>query len=277
VSNISDAAIDGSLRASDLDMKIDYLRRRNGRRVVTFATATPIANSVTEAYVMQRYLRPDLLEAAGISVFDSWAATFGQVVSQVEFAPEGGDSFRIKSRFARFRNVPELLRMWHVFADVKTAADLDLPVPRLAERPGDGQRIPETVTVEPSEELVDYVADLGARADAIRNRAVAPEQDNMLKVSGDGRRAALDLRLVGLPQTVPGKIAAAADRIAATWRAHRDDQYRTASGAVDPVRGSLQLVFCDIGTPSPNADFRSADSGQLPRSGGWPVIIVMSC
>ena len=119
-SNITDAAIDGSMRASDLDMKIDYLRRRNGARVVTFATATPIANSMTEAYVMQRYLRPDLLEAAGISVFDSWAATFGQVVSQVELAPEGGDSFRIKTRFARFRNVPELLRMWHVFADVKT-------------------------------------------------------------------------------------------------------------------------------------------------------------
>ena len=139
------------MRATDLDMKIDYLRRRNGRRVVTFATATPIANSVTEAYVMQRYLRPDLLEAAGIEVFDSWAATFGQVVTQVELAPEGGDSFRIKSRFARFRNVPEMLRMWHVFADVKTAADLDLPVPVLAERPGDDRRVPETVTVQPSE------------------------------------------------------------------------------------------------------------------------------
>ena len=105
-SNITDAAIDGSMRASDLDMKIDYLRRRNGARVVTFATATPIANSVTEAYVMQRYLRPDLLEAAGIEVFDTWAATFGQVVTQVELAPEGGSSFRMKSRFARFAQRP---------------------------------------------------------------------------------------------------------------------------------------------------------------------------
>jgi hypothetical protein len=267
VSNISDAAIDGSQRASDLDMKIDYLRRRNGSRVVTFATATPIANSVTEAYVMQRYLRPDLLEAAGISVFDSWAATFGQVVSQVELAPEGGDSFRIKSRFARFRNVPELLRIWHMFADVKTAADLDLPVPRLAERPGDGQRIPETVTVEPSAELVAYVADLGVRADAIRNRAVAPEQDNMLKVSGDGRRAALDLRLIGLPQTVPGKIAAAAQRIAAIWRDHLDDRYRAADGTPDPVRGSLQLVFCDLGTPSQAWNAYDELRGQLTERG----------
>jgi N12 class adenine-specific DNA methylase len=163
---------------------------------------------VTEAYVMQRYLRPDLLDAAGISVFDSWAATFGQVVSQVELAPEGGDSFRVKSRFARYRNTPELLRMWHVFADVKTAADLNLPVPQLARRPGDGQRLPETVTVDPSDELIGYVAELGHRADRIRNRAVAPEDDNMLKVSSDGRRAALDLRLAGLPQTTPGKIAA---------------------------------------------------------------------
>jgi N12 class adenine-specific DNA methylase len=183
ISNITDAAIDGSQRASDLDMKIDYLRRRNGARVVTFATATPIANSVTEAHVMQRYLRPDLLDAAGISVFDSWAATFGQVVTQVELAPEGGDSFRIKSRFARFRNTPEMLRIWHVFADVKTAADLNLPVPALAERPVDRRRVPETVTVEPSQDLIDYVAGLGRRAEAVRTRAVAPEDDNMLKIS----------------------------------------------------------------------------------------------
>jgi len=250
-SNITDAAIDGSMRASDLDMKIDYLRRRNGTRVVTFATATPIANSVTEAHVMQRYLRPDLLDAAGVAVFDSWAATFGQVVTQVELAPEGGDSFRVKSRFARFRNVPEMLRIWHMFADVKTAADLHLPVPVLAERPGDRRRVPETVTVEPSEDLIDYVAGLGRRAEAIRNRAVAPEDDNMLKVSGDGRRAALDLRLVGLPQTVPGKLAAAASRIAAIWQAHRDDEYLAPDGTPYPVRGSLQLVFCDVGTPGP--------------------------
>ena len=250
-SNITDAAIDGSMRATDLDMKIDYLRRRNGRRVVTFATATPIANSVTEAYVMQRYLRPDLLEAAGIEVFDSWAATFGQIVSQVEVAPEGGDSFRIKSRFARFRNVPEMLRMWHVFADVKTAADLDLPVPVLAERPGDDRRVPETVTVQPSSELIGYVAELGERAERVRNRAVSADEDNMLKVSGDGRRAALDLRLVGLPQFAPGKIEAAADRIAALWRAHHDDEYCARDGAAYPVRGSLQIVFCDLGTPGP--------------------------
>ena len=250
-SNISDAAIDGSTRASDLDMKIDYLRRRNGARVVTFATATPIANSVTEAYVMQRYLRPELLQAAGIEVFDTWAATFGQVVSKVELAPEGGSNFRMKSRFARFANVPEMLRMLHVAADVKTAEDLALPVPDLAERV-DGQRIPETVTVEPSDELLDYVRDLGDRAARVRNRVVNPDEDNMLKISGDGRRAALDLRLLGLPQSTPGKITAAADRIAAIWKGHQDDEYFDPDGVSYPVRGSLQLVFCDLGTPGPS-------------------------
>jgi len=200
-------------------------------------------------------------------VFDTWAATFGQVVTQVELAPEGGDSFRVKSRFARFRNVPEMLRMWHVFADVKTAADLDLPVPILAERPSDGRRIPETVTVEPSDELIDYVGDLGRRADAIRNRAVSPEEDNMLKVSGDGRRAALDLRLVGLPQRTPGKIEAAAACIASIWRAHRGDEYLAPGGTPYPVRGSLQLVFCDLGTPGPEWNAYDEFRDQLVARG----------
>ena len=108
----------------------------------------------------------------------------------------------------------------------------------------------ETVTVEPSQQLIDYVADLGRRAEQIRNRAVSPETDNMLKVSGDGRRAALDLRLVALPQTTPGKVTAAARQIAAIWRDHREDEYLAPDGTPYPVRGSLQLVFCDLGTPS---------------------------
>ena len=250
ISNIADAAIDGSQRASDLDMKIAYLRRRNGARVVTFATATPIANSVTEAYVMQRYLRPDLLHDAGITVFDSWAATFGQVVTQVELAPEGGDNFRIKSRFARFANTPEMLRMLHVAADIKTAEDLKLPVPAIASRE-DGHRVPEIVTVEPSDSLLEYVAQLGDRADKVRSRAVGPDVDNMLKISGDGRRAALDLRLVGQEQEMPGKVTVAAERIASIWRDSRDCEYQAPDGSPYPVRGSLQLVFCDLGTPGP--------------------------
>ena len=266
-SNIPDAAIDGSMRAADLDMKIAYLRRRNGTRVVTFATATPIANSITEAYVMQHYLRPDLLQAAGISDFDSWAATFGQTVTQIEMAPEGGNSFRQKTRFAKFTNVPEMLRRWHVSADIKTGEDLKLPVPALALRPADGQRAPETVITQPSDVQLDIMASLGERAEAIRNRKVLPEEDNMLKVCMDGRKAALDLRLLGLPMTDPGKIETAADRIAGLWRAHRDDIYPAPGGQDAPIRGSLQLVFCDIGTPGDDWNVYDELRDQLAARG----------
>ena len=266
-SNIPDAGIDGSMRAADLDMKISYLRRRNGTRVVTFATATPIANSITEAWVMQHYLRPDLLEAAGITDFDSWAATFGQTVTQIEMAPEGGNSFRQKTRFAKFTNVPEMLRRWHVSADIKTGEDLKLPVPALASRPADGQRAPETVISQPCDAQLDIMTQLGERADAIRKGQVLPEEDNMLKVCTDGRKAALDLRLLDLPMTVPGKIQAAADRIAELWRARRDDTYPAPGGQDAPIRGSLQLVFCDIGTPSDNWNVYEELRDQLTARG----------
>jgi hypothetical protein len=199
---------------------------------------------------MQHYLRPDLLVAAGITDFDSWAATFAQTITQIEMAPEGGNSFRQKTRFAKFTNVPEMLRRWHVSADIKTGEDLKLPVPALTRRPADGQRTPETVITQPSDAQLDIMTQLGERADAIRNRQVLPEEDNMLKVCTDGRKAALDLRLLGQPMTVPGKIQAAAGRIAGLWHAHRDDTYPAPDGRDAPIRGSLQLVFCDIGTPS---------------------------
>jgi len=249
VSNIPDAQIEGSRRASDLDMKLDYLRERYGGRVGVLATATPIANSITEAYTMIRYLRPDLLDAAGIEDFDTWAAAFGEVVTGIELSPDGARP-RMKSRFARFKNVPELLRMWHVCADVKTAEDLQLPVPLLSVRP-DGKRGPHIVVVPPSPELQDLVVDLGRRADAIRDRAVKPDQDNMLKIAGDGRAAALDLRLVGEHTTETTKLDVAADHIAATWRAHREDRFPGPGGDEHPVPGGLQLVFSDLGTPHP--------------------------
>jgi N12 class adenine-specific DNA methylase len=266
-SNIPDAAIDGSMRASDLDMKISYLAGRNGKRVVTFATATPIANSITEAYIMQHYLRPDLLESAGISDFDTWAATFGETVDQIEMAPEGGSSFRQKTRFSRFTNVPEMLRRWHVSADIKTAEDLKLPIPALRPRPADGQRVPETVISQPSDGQLEVMEELGERAEAIRRREVGPEEDNMLKVCMDGRKAALDLRMLGRPMTVPGKIDTAADRIAALWQAHRDDAYPGPDGTDAPVRGSLQLVFCDIGTPGGNWNVYDELRDQLAARG----------
>ncbi len=182
-------------------------------------------------------------------------------------APEGGSSFRQKTRFAKFTNVPEMLRMWHVSADIKAGQDLNLPAPALARRTADGQRAPETVVVQPCDALLAYVAELGERADKIRNRAVSLEEDNMLKVSGDGRRAALDLRLIGQPMTVPGKIGAAASRIAAIWEAHRDDTCSGAGGHGTQVRGSLQLVFCDLGTPGDGWNVYDELRSQLAARG----------
>ena len=249
-SNIRDAAIDGSNRATDMHMKIEYLRSRHGARVITAATATPIANSVTEAHVMQRYLRPDLLAEAGVLDFDAWAATFGQTVTEIEMAPSGGGNYRMQTRFAKFQNVPEMLRLWHVFADVKTAEDLNLPTPALWPRP-DGERLPETVVIEASPEIAAYVADLGERAEAVRAKRVTPEEDNMLKISTDGRKAALDMRMVtGQPSSTPSKLDVAAEKIAGIWREHRANVYRDpASGEASPRPGALQIVFCDLGTP----------------------------
>ena len=257
-SNIQEIATEGSVRAADLDMKIHLLRDKAGERgrVITGATATPIANSMAEAWVMQDYLRPELLHQAGITDFDSWAATFGQNISKIEQKP-AGDGFRTKQRFAQFQNVPELLRMWHVAADVKTAKDLNLKVPEQVVNSA-GERAPEIVSVPMGGELQAYMRDLGDRADKVSQRLVDPTVDNMLKISGDGRKAAMDLRMV-LPDDDqvlmrdPGKIDVAAGRIAGIWREHRAAEYRIdgrdEDSPVHPNRGALQIVFCDLGTP----------------------------
>lgn len=250
-SNIADAAIDGSVRASDLDMKLTYLREQGRERVVTGMTATPISNSISEAFVMQKYLRPDLLKAAGVQAFDAWAATFGETSTDMEMSPTG--SFRLKTRFSRFTNVPEMLRMWSTFADVKTAEDLQLPVPEIAER-DDGSRAPSTQVVPPTAALEDFVADLGDRAEKVAARLVSPREDNMLTISTDGRKAALDIRLVLDDQpTGPTKVDVAADMIARVWEQTRDNEYLDpATGQPAAARGALQLVFADIGTPNPD-------------------------
>lgn len=251
-SNIADAAIEGSNRASDLHMKLEYLRSQGRERVVTGATATPISNSVTEAFVMQKYLRPDLLDAAGIGAFDAWAATFGQTVTQMEMAPTGNNTFRMKTRFAKFQNVPEMLKLWSIFADVKTAEDLQLPTPEIAERE-DGRRAPATVAVQPTVELEQFIETLGRRAEKVAARSVSPSEDNMLTISTDGRKAALDIRMIasGDPSG-PTKVDMAADSIHRVWEQTKDNTYLDPiTGQESPVRGALQLVFSDIGTPNP--------------------------
>lgn len=243
-SSIDGVGRSGSQRAQDLDSKLWALRQAHGPRVVAFATATPVANSMAELWVMQSYLHPDLLAEVELRAFDAWAATFGRTHTALELAPDGS-SYRMQTRFARFQNVPELLTLYRQVADVRTTDDLNLPTPDLI-----GDR-PETVVVDPSDRLVDYVADLAGRAERIRNRAVDPAEDNMLKVTGDGRRAALDLRLVGeAPDPEGGKLAVAAQRVAAIHHATRDNTYADEHGQLTIRPGALQLVFCDVSTPA---------------------------
>lgn len=254
VSNIEGVARLGSQRATDLDMKIHLLRDIHGDRVITGATATPIANSIAEAYVMQKYLSPTSLTDAGLTDFDAWAATFGQTVTEVELAPEGAGNYRTATRFAKFQNVADMLRLWHQVADVQTADDLALPTPALRAR-GDGHRAPESVVIAPTADLTAYVHQLGERATAVRARQVQPTQDNMLRISTHGRMAALDMRLVGhqpasVLTDVPTKLDVAAARIHRIWEDHRDAEYLADNGRPHPARGALQIVFCDISTPS---------------------------
>jgi hypothetical protein len=223
---------------------------------------------MAELWVMQSYLHPDLLASVDLRAFDAWAANFGRTHTALELAPDGA-SYRMQTRFARFQNVPELLTLYRQVADVRTNDDLDLPVPALA----GGQA--ETVVVEPSNALVDYVADLASRAEAIRNRAVDASEDNMLKVTGDGRRAALDLRLVGEPAPGDGgKLAAAAQRIAAIHHATRDLRYTDEHDQLTLRPGALQLVFCDVSTPAA-AGWNAYDElrSLLVRRGIDPVSI----
>lgn len=194
--NITDAAIAGSQRASDLHMKVELLRGVHGDRVAMMATATPIANSITEAHVMQRYLRPDLLREAGVEDFDSWAATFGETTTEMEMRP--GGAWKEKTRLARYSNVPELLKMFQVFADVKTAEDLHLPTPLLKQRP-DGQRWPETVLIPQSEDMASLMAYIGREIE-IPGGKEGPAK--ALKLYTLGRAGSLDIRLAW-PKTEP--------------------------------------------------------------------------
>lgn len=247
VSSITEARIAGSQRAMDLYAKVGYLRATtNSNRVLTGATATPIANSVAEMHVMQRYLDPDGLAAAEVSDFDTWAATFGLITQNLELSVAGGSTFKPKTRLAKFTNVPELQTMFRRFADVKTAQDLDLPKPDLAARP-DGVRAPRVILVPKTPAMSTYIANLAERAET-----ASSQPGGMLVICTDGRKAALDLRLVnpayGAAST---KIEAAADELHKVWLETHDRTYTNpATGEPSPTPGALQIVFCDYGTPS---------------------------
>ncbi len=220
-----------ALKSSDLFMKCRYLDELTGNKGVIFATGTPISNSMVELYTMQRYLQYDLLRDFGYINFDSWAAQYGETVTAMELAPEG-TGYRMKTRFARFNNLPELMSMFRMCADIQTADMLDLPVPKA---------VYKNVSVKPSEIQSKMVSDLADRADRVRNRLVKPYEDNMLKITNDGRKLALDQRLIEptLPDFEGGKVNECIRNVYDIWE-------QTAE------KKSTQLVFCDLSTPKNN-------------------------
>lgn len=239
-----------SQRAFDLEMKLWYFREMLGQsRVVTLATGTPLPNQLSEMYVMQRYLRPDLLKAAGVYELDDWAIQFTDQEVSVEQKVEGG--YQMKSRTKRFRNMPELLRLWHTPGDIKLSKDLNLPLPALAEN-SEGKRAPENVAVPATAAQTKLMADLIERGERVRAGAVAPEEDNLLKITNDGRHAALDTRLLGMEgpdEYEDSKVSIAAEKIAVIYHANKDRTYLAPDGTDHPTPGALQLVFSDLGVP----------------------------
>ena len=224
VAGISNAA---SARASDLQLKIEYINElHGGDKGVVFATGTPISNSMTEMYTMQTYLQKRTLEKLGIDYFDAWAADFGETVTALELAPSG-KGYRARTRFAKFTNLPELLTLYHSFADVKTDVKLDVPE---VER--------KVITLKPSNTVIDLTEEIAKRADAIYAGGVDPHIDNMLKVTGDGKKLALDPRCIDplLSDESGSKLNYCADNVCEEWKNSAD------------IKGT-QLVFCDLSTP----------------------------
>jgi N12 class adenine-specific DNA methylase/SAM-dependent methyltransferase len=246
-----------SVKARDLDMKLNWLRATHGARAVTFATATPIANTMGEMWVMTHYLRPDLLRDAGLDTFNEWAKTFTGIDSKVETTVAG--AFKVKQRIARFQNMPELMTMWSTFADVKTRDQLDLKVPDI-KQDADGHRLPEVVTVTVGPAMEEFQAQIATRAERIENRQVDPWIDNWLSLAGDGRAMSTDYRLLtgraadralaGVTSPIGDqKVDRAADQIARIYHATKDNTYLDDLGRPSPTPGALQMVFADQGTP----------------------------
>ena len=250
--NVAGISQTESQRASDLYMKCRYLDEITGNRGVVFATGTPISNSMAELFTMQRYLQRETLEQHGLSSFDAWASTFGETVTAVELAPEG-TGYRTKTRFSKFYNLPELMSMFKQVADVQTADMLNLPVPKLV-----GGK-PINVALPPSPQQKQMVADLADRAEEIRAGNVDPTEDNMLKVTNDGRKLALDQRLIdpNLPENPNDKVHACAENVYRIWNDTKEKRL-------------TQLVFCDLSTPKPDGFNVYDDLRNLLISMGIP-------
>lgn len=212
--NVGGIAQTEAQKSSDLFMKCRYLDEITGSRGTIFATGTPISNSMVEMYSVQRYLQYDTLAKNGLQHFDSWASTFGETVTALELAPEG-TTYRAKTRFAKFHNLPELMQMFREVADIQTADMLKLPVPKVNYH---------NIKTKPSEIQSEMVASLAKRAEKIRARLVEPQVDNMLKVTNDGRKLALDQRMIDpmLPDDPDSKVNACIDNVYRIWEEHTD-------------------------------------------------------
>ena len=236
--NVGGIAQTEAQKSSDLFMKCRYLDELTGGRGTIFATGTPISNSMVELYTIQRYLQYNTLVKNNLQHFDAWASTFGETVTAVELTPEG-TGYRAKTRFAKFYNLPELMAMFKEVADIKTADMLDLPVP---------QAHYHNIAVKPSEMQKEMVASLAERAEKVRSGAVDSSVDNMLKITNDGRKLALDQRMLNdmLPDFEDSKINACVDNIYRIWAETADKK-------------SAQLVFCDLSTPKNDGTFSVYD------------------
>lgn len=257
-SSIPGAKINGSQKATNLHSVIEYLRQTNGDRVVTAATGTPVANSMTELYVMNRYLAPELLREQGLEDFDSWAATYGKTVTELELTVAGGDSYKMTSRFSKFVNIPELIRTMHTYGDVKLADDLTyLKRPEL-EPDEKGERVPHVLSLKRSQEQAAYIETLAERYENLSGPSVKGG-DNPLVITSDGRKVAADYRLIDPGATlmgeVPTKAEATAQVLAEVYEKNKDKTYLIpGTEEVHPNPGALQVVFCDYGVPGKSKD-----------------------
>ena len=236
--NVGGIAQTEAQKSSDLFMKCRYLDEITGNRGTVFATGTPVSNSMVEMYSVQRYLQYDTLVRNGLQHFDAWASTFGETITALELSPEG-TNYRAKTRFAKFHNLPELMQMFREVADIQTADMLKLPVPKVN---------CHNVKTKPSEIQTEMVASLAKRAEKIRARLVEPNIDNMLKVTNDGRKLALDQRMIDpmLPDDPNSKVNACIDNVYRIWEEHADTK-------------ATQLIFCDLSTPKNDGTFNVYD------------------
>ena len=236
--NVGGIAQTEAQKSSDLFMKSRYLDEITGGKGLIFATGTPISNSMVELYTMQRYLQYGTLDENNLHHFDAWASTFGETVTSIELAPEG-TGYRAKTRFARFYNLPELMSMFKEIADIQTADMLNLPVPETEYH---------TIAVDATDIQKEFVADCGERAEKVRNNQVDPTKDNMLKITNDGRKIALDQRMENplLPDDENSKVNQCIKTVFDIWEQHKDTK-------------ATQLVFCDMSTPKNDGTFNVYD------------------